>query len=157
MVELTERASHCLALAEAEAFRCRVHYVATEHLLLGLIRDPDCTAMRIICAMGMSPDDLKKYLESVIWRGELDFAYRDGDRAYLTPRSKSVIALAIDEAARAGQRKIGTEHLLAGLVREGEGIAASILQYVGVTLDTLREQTANVLAESDTTVDKLIP
>lgn len=146
-----EPARHVVSNAQEEAVRYNHTYIGTEHLLLGLVRDETNVACAIFHYMNI---DLQKI------RDEVGFLLSRGDRVIpdilkqigLTPRAKKAIELAVDEARRLNNHYIGTEHILLGLMREGEGIAAGILENLGVTLETLR--TATLLALSLVTLNE---
>jgi hypothetical protein len=125
---------HVLVSAQEEAQRLNHNYIGTEHLLLGLAREREGVAARALQKMGVDLSGARTALEFIIGRGPLPIAGEVG----LTPRAKRVIELAIDEARISGADLIGTEHLLLALVREGEGIAAGVLQSLGVGLDQAR-------------------
>ena len=132
--KFTERARRVLALAQDEAQRFNHNYIGTEHLLLGLTREADGIAGRVLSHLGVSLPRVRSTIESIIGRGATMVVGEIG----LTPRAKRVIELAVDEARRLNHRYIGTEHLLLGLVREGEGIAAGVLASQGLRLDQVR-------------------
>jgi len=140
----TKRARRVLALAQEEAQRLNHNYIGTEHLLLGLVREENGVAARVLKGLGVEPNVLRKAVEEMIGRGERKVLGKIG----LTPRTKRVIELAVDEARRLGHHYIGTEHLLLGLAREGEGIAVDVLKSLGVTLDRLRTETTRVMLEN---------
>jgi len=140
----TKRARHVLALAQEEAQRLNHNYIGTEHLLLGLVREESGVAARVLKDLGVEPKALRKGVEEMIGRGERKVL----GKISLTPRTKRVIELAVDEARRLGHHYIGTEHLLLGLAREGEGIAVDVLKSLGVNLDRLRTETARIMMES---------
>ncbi|MFQ6001997.1 MAG: Clp protease N-terminal domain-containing protein, partial [Anaerolineae bacterium] len=140
----TKRARRVLALAQEEAQRLNHNYIGTEHLLLGLVREESGVAARVLKDLGVEPNALRKAVEEMIGRGERKVLGKIG----LTPRTKRVIELAVDEARRLGHHYIGTEHLLLGLAREGEGIAVDVLKSLGVNLDRLRTETARIMMES---------
>ena len=126
-------ARRVLALARAETQRFNHGYIGTEHILLGLLRDTEGVAARVLVNMGVDPDNVRVALEFVIGRGERPI---QGDVS-LTPRSQKVIALALDEAHRMSHPYIGAGLLLIGLLREGEGVAAGVLDGQGVTLHSI--------------------
>jgi Clp amino terminal domain, pathogenicity island component len=132
----TDRGRHALIFAQEEAQRLNHPYIGTEHLLLGLVRGVDSTAARVLGALGLDLAKVRTATEFIIGRGD----QRVSGEVGLTPRAKRVIKLAIDEARGLGHRHIGTEHLLLGLVREGEGIAAGVLASLGVTPDRTRAE-----------------
>lgn len=132
----TERARHVLRLAQEEAQRFRHNYIGTEHLLLGLIGEGDGVAARVLRRMGVDLDEVRRNVEAIIGRGK----HRVPGEVGLTPRAKKVIALAEEEAARLRHHYIGTEHLLLGLIREGEGIGARVLESSGIKLNRARRE-----------------
>ncbi len=141
--KFTERARKVLALAQEEARRFNHNYIGTEHLLLGLVREGEGVAARVLQGMGVQLPKVRSAVEFIIGRGESTVVGEIG----LTPRARKVIEYAVDEARRLGHHYIGTEHLLLGLVREGEGIAAGVLESLGVNLEKVRQQVLQVLAQ----------
>jgi ATP-dependent Clp protease ATP-binding subunit ClpA len=139
--KFTERARKVLSLAQEEAQRFQHNYIGTEHLLLGLVREGEGVAAKVLGSMGVELNRVRSSVEFIIGRGDQIVLGEIG----LTPRAKKVIELAVDEARRLNQHYIGTEHLLLGLVREGEGIAAGVLQSLGVNLEKVRTHTLQVL------------
>jgi ATP-dependent Clp protease ATP-binding subunit ClpC len=142
--KFTERARKVLQLAQEEAHRFNHNYIGTEHLLLGLVREGDGVAARVLGNMGVQLPKVRSAVEFIIGRGEQAPMGEIG----LTPRAKKVLELAIDEARRLNHHYIGTEHLLLGLVREGEGIAAGVLESLGVNLEKVRAQVMQVVNQS---------
>ncbi len=145
--KFTERARKVLSLAQEEAQRFNHNYIGTEHLLLGLVREGDGVAAKVLSNLGVELNKVRSAVEFIIGRGDRIVL---GDIG-LTPRAKKVIELAVDEARRLNHHYIGTEHLLLGLVREGEGIAAGVLESLGVNLEKVRTQTIQVLSQSGST------
>ena len=145
--KFTERARKVLTLAQEEAQRFNHNYIGTEHLLLGLVREGDGVAARVLSNMGVQLPKVRSAVEFIIGRGD---QAPTGDIG-LTPRAKKVIELAVDEARRLNHHYIGTEHLLLGLVREGEGIAAGVLESLGVNLEKVRAQVMQVVNQSSIT------
>jgi excisionase family DNA binding protein len=143
--KFTERARKVLSLAQEEAQRFQHNYIGTEHLLLGLVREGDGVAAKVLNNLGINLGDARAAVEHIIGRGDRVVLGEIG----LTPRAKKVIELAVDEAARLGHHYIGTEHLLLGLIREGEGIAAGVLESLGVNLERARRETIKVLTQRD--------
>src|SRR5262249_6412401 len=139
--KFTERAQKVLQLAQEEAQRFNHNYIGTEHLLLGLVREGEGIAAKVLTNLGVQLDHVRSGVEFIIGRGDRPV---EGDIG-LTPRAKKVIELSVDEARRLNHHYIGTEHLLLGLVREGEGIAAGVLESLGVSLDKVRAQVIYVL------------
>ena len=143
--KFTERARKVLSLAQEEAQRFNHNYIGTEHLLLGLVREGDGVAAKVLSNLGVELNKVRSAVEFIIGRGDRIVLGEIG----LTPRAKKVIELAVDEARRLNHHYIGTEHLLLGLVREGEGIAAGVLESLGVNLEKVRTQTIQVLSQSN--------
>ena len=143
--KFTERARKVLTLAQEEAQRFNHNYIGTEHLLLGLVRQGDSVAARALSNMGVQLPKVRSAVQFIIGRGEPMFAAEIG----LTPRSKKVIELAVDEARRLNHDYIGTEHVLLGLVDEGGGIAAGVLQSLGAGSDAVRAQVFALLNVAD--------
>jgi len=144
--KFTDRARKVLTLAQEEAQRFNHNYIGTEHLLLGLVREGDGVAAKVLSNMGVQLPKVRSAVEFIIGRGETMIMAEIG----LTPRAKKVIELAVDEARRLNHHYIGTEHLLLGLVREGEGIAAGVLESLGVNLEKVRTQVMQVVSQSST-------
>ena len=139
--KFTERARKVLSLAQEEAQRFQHNYIGTEHILLGLIREGEGVGAKVLRNLGVDLQRAHDSVEFIIGRGDRIVLGEIG----LTPRAKKVIEYAVDEARRLNHHYIGTEHLLLGLLREGEGIAAGVLQSLGVNLEQARRQTLAVL------------
>ena len=144
--KFTERAKKVLVLAQEEAQRFNHNYIGTEHLLLGLVREGEGIAAKVLSNLGVELQKVRSAVEFIIGRGDRMVI---GDIS-LTPRAKKVIELAVEEARRLNHNYIGTEHLLLGLVREGEGIAAGVLESLGVNLEKVRAQVIQVVNQSGT-------
>src|SRR5688572_20441087 len=142
--KFTERARRVLTLAQEEALRFNHNYIGTEHLLLGLVREGEGVAAKVLANLGVELNKVRSAVEFIIGRGDRAVLGEIG----LTPRAKKVIELAVDEARRLNHHYIGTEHLLLGLVREGEGIAAGVLESLGVNLERVRAETTRILSQS---------
>ena len=142
--KFTDRARKVLTLAQEEATRFNHNYIGTEHLLLGLVRENDGVAAKVLANMGVQLSKVRSAVEFIIGRGESMVPGELG----LTPRAKKVLELAIDEARRLNHHYIGTEHLLLGLVREGEGIAAGVLESLGVNLERVRTQVMQIVSQA---------
>ncbi len=140
----TERAQKVLALAQEEAVRLGHKDIGTEHVLLGLIREGEGIAAKALQALGLGLDKIQSEVESLIGRG----AEQPSNINY-TPRAKKVIELSMDEARKLGHTYVGTEHILLGLIREGEGVAARILNNLGVSLNKARQQVLQLLGSSE--------
>ena len=145
--KFTERARKVLSLAQEEAQRFQHNYIGTEHLLLGLVREGEGVAAKVLNNLGVDLNKVRSTVEFIIGRGDRIVLGEIG----LTPRAKKVIELAVDEARRLNHHYIGTEHLLLGLVREGEGIASGVLESLGVNLERVRTQTIQVLSHAEGT------
>lgn len=141
----TERARTAITLAQEEAQRFNHNYIGTEHILLGLVREGEGLAARVLWEMGVELTKIRSSVEFIIGRGEHQVMGEIG----LTPRAKKVIELAVDEARRLGHQYVGTEHLLLGLIREGEGIGAGVLESLGISLERVRRVVIKVLGASD--------
>src|SRR5712692_10074506 len=139
--KFTERSRRALTLAQEEAQRFNHNYIGTEHILLGLLRVDDGVATQVLTKLGVKLEHVRSGVEFIIGRGDRAVLGEIG----LTPRAKKVIQLAVEEARRLNHHYIGTEHLLLGLVREGEGIAAGALGSLGVDLKKVRAETLRVL------------
>ena len=139
--KFSERARRVLSLAQEEAQRFNHNYIGTEHILLGLVRENEGTAAKVLGGLGIELNKILSAVEFIIGKGDTAASGEIG----LTPRAKKVIELAVDEARRLNHHYIGTEHLLIGLMREGEGVAAGVLESLGVTLDKVRGETNSVL------------
>ncbi|MBX2998328.1 MAG: ATP-dependent Clp protease ATP-binding subunit [Caldilineaceae bacterium] len=147
----TKRARRVLTLAQEEALRLNHNYIGTEHLLLGLVREENSVAVKVLKELGVEPGQVVRAVERTVGRGERT----PFGKPTLAPRTKRVIELAVEEARMMGHHYIGTEHLLLGLVREGEGIAVNVLRGLGINLDRVRTQTArNILQSQAQTKEK---
>jgi len=142
--KFSERARRVLSLAQEEAQRFNHNYIGTEHILLGLVRETDGVAAKVLANLGVELSKVRSAVEFIIGRGERPTPGEIG----LTPRAKKVIELAVDEARRLNHHYIGTEHLLIGLMREGEGVAAGVLESLGVNLDKVRGETSRILTQT---------
>ena len=143
--KFSEEARRVLSLAQEEAQRFNHNYIGTEHVLLGVVRESDGSAAKVLAGLGVELNKVRSAVEFIIGRGERSV----GGEIGLTPRAKKVIELAVDEARRLSHNYIGTEHLLIGLMREGEGVAAGVLESLGVTLDKVRAETGRVLSQAE--------
>jgi ATP-dependent Clp protease ATP-binding subunit ClpC len=140
----TERAQKVLALAQEEAVRLGHNNVGTEHILLGLVREGEGIAAKALKALNLNPEKIQKEVESLIGKGS------DIDQPpHYTPRAKKVIELSMDEARKIGHSYVGTEHILLGLIREGEGVAARVLNNLGVSLNKARQQVLQLLGSHE--------
>lgn len=142
----TERARRVIILAQDEAKRLNHSAVGTEHILLGIVREGEGVASKVLESLHISPERIRAEIESAIGRGDRS----PYEEVTFTPRAKKVLELALDEARRLGHNYIGTEHLLLGLIREGEGVAARVLEAMGADLERVRAQVVYLLGEEGT-------
>jgi ATP-dependent Clp protease ATP-binding subunit ClpC len=140
----TERAQKVLTLAHEEAVRLGHPGVGTEHVLLGLVREGEGIAAKALLSLGLTGDKIQMEVEKIIGHGSGGSA-----ATTYTPRAKKVIELSMDEARKLGHNYIGTEHILLGLIREGEGVAARVLGNLGVSLNKARQQVMQLLGGSE--------
>ena len=141
----TERARKVILLAKEEAKRFNHDYIGTEHLLLGLIREGEGVAAAVLASLGLSSDQIRFEVEKLVQPGPATIV--SGDIPF-TPKAKKVIELAMEEARQLGHNYIGTEHLLLGLVKEGEGVASQVLMNLGLDMDKVRNEVMGLLGSS---------
>ncbi|MBU8908647.1 ATP-dependent protease ATP-binding subunit ClpC [Desertibacillus haloalkaliphilus] len=140
----TERAQKVLALAQEEAIRLGHNNIGTEHILLGLVREGEGIAAKALKALGLGAEKIQTEVETLIGSGQ------EGSKTiHYTPRAKKVIELSMDEARKLGHSYVGTEHILLGLIREGEGVAARVLNNLGVSLNKARQQVLQLLGSNE--------
>ena len=139
----TDRARRGVVLAQDEARNLNHNYIGTEHVLLGLVSEGSGVAARALEALGITPQAVRQQVETVIGRGEQPA--RAGHIPF-TPRAKKVLELSLREAIQLGHNYIGTEHILLGLIREGDGAAAQVLTGLGADLSSVRQQVTELLA-----------
>ncbi len=144
MERFTQRARRVLSLAQEEAERLQHNYIGTEHLLLGLIREEGGVAGRVLRELGLD----QRRVEELVERMTRATTRSSTTQPELSPGTKRVLELAVDEARRMGHHYIGTEHLLLGLVRLNEGVAIDILKRTNISPEEVRRQTRRVLQES---------
>ncbi|GAB6158602.1 ATP-dependent protease ATP-binding subunit ClpC [Desulfotomaculum varum] len=137
----TERAQKVLVLAQEEARRLKYPYIGTEHILLGLIREGEGIAAKVLAQLNISVDKVKGAVEQMVETGNQPVPADIPP----TPRAKRVLELAVEESRRLGHNYVGTEHLLLGLLREGEGVAAQVLTGLGADLERVRQLVTNML------------
>ncbi len=137
----TERARRSIVLAQEEAQRLGNNYIGTEHLLLGIISEGESVAAKVLENLGVSLEKVRGEVESIVGKGSQPAS----QEMVFTPRAKRVIELAFEEARALAHNYIGTEHLLLGLVREGEGVAARVLANLGVDPQKIRAQITQLL------------
>ncbi|KDN58639.1 ATP-dependent Clp protease ATP-binding subunit [Exiguobacterium sp. AB2] len=148
----TERAQRVLALAQEEAVRLGHHNIGTEHILLGLIREGEGIAAKALFALGMTSEKIQQEVEALIGRGS-----ENGSTIHYTPRAKKVIELSMDEARKLGHSYVGTEHILLGLIREGEGVAARVMNNLGISLTKARQQVLQLLGNTESSANASQP
>jgi len=137
----TDRARRVVVLAQEEARMLCHNYIGTEHILLGLIGEGEGVAAKALESLGISLEAVRQQVEEIIGRGQ---QAPPGHIAF-TPRAKKVLELALREAQQLGHNYIGTEHILLGLIGEGEGVAAQVLVKLGADLDRVRQQVTQLL------------
>ena len=145
MERFTQRARRVLSLAHEEAERLHHNYIGTEHLLLGLIREEGGVAGRVLRELGLEPARVKEMVERLTGVGR-----NQGSRIELAPGTEQVLQMAIEEARRMGHHYIGTEHILLGMVKQGEGVGLDVLRRLGISPDQIRRQTRRILQETPT-------
>ncbi len=139
----TQRARRVLTLAQEEAERLSHNYIGTEHLLLGLIREENGVAGRVLRDLGAKPERVAEMVERMTGAGRRTPA----GKLDLTPRTKQVIEYAVDEARKLGHSYIGTEHLLLGLIRQGDGVAIDVMHQLGLTTERIRRETLRAVQQ----------
>ncbi|WP_407272943.1 ATP-dependent protease ATP-binding subunit ClpC [Radiobacillus sp. PE A8.2] len=140
----TERAQKVLALSQEEAVRLGHNNIGTEHILLGLVSEGEGIAAKALHALGLETEKIQQEVEQLIGRGQ-----KVSQTIHYTPRAKKVIELSMDEARKLGHSYVGTEHILLGLIREGEGVAARVLNNLGVSLNKARQQVLQLLGSNE--------
>ncbi|HLR09199.1 MAG TPA: ATP-dependent protease ATP-binding subunit ClpC [Bacillota bacterium] len=140
----TERAQKVLALSQEEAVRLGHNNIGTEHILLGLVREGNGIAAKALQSLGLEVKKIQQEVESLIGVGKQPM-----QTIHYTPRAKKVVELSQDEARKLGHSYVGTEHILLGLIREGEGVAARVLNNLGVSLNKARQQVLQLLGSND--------
>ena len=138
----TERARRAIVFAQEEAKALKQNHVGTEHLLLGVIRENESIAARVLENLGISLEDTRERIEEEVEMGSTESI----GHIPFTPRAKKVLELSLREALKLGHNDIGTEHSLLGLIKEKEGIAAKILEESGASFESVQEQTVQLLS-----------
>ena len=138
----TDRARRVIVLAQEEARSFNHNYIGTEHILLGLIQEGECVAAKALESMGISLEAVRQEVEEIIGRGSQPHV----GHIPFTPRAKKVLELSLREGLQMGHKYIGTEFLLLGLIREGEGVAAQVLVKLGADLPRVRQQVIQLLS-----------
>jgi ATP-dependent Clp protease ATP-binding subunit ClpC len=139
--KFSDRARRVIVLAQEEARRLHHDYIGTEHLLLGLIHEGRGVAAKALESLGISLEDVRRDVGEIVPPGEHE---RSGHIPF-TPRAKKVLELSLRESQQLGHNYIGTEHILLGLIREGEGVAAQVLVKLGADLNRVRERVLQIL------------
>jgi hypothetical protein len=137
----TDRARRVVVLAQDEARRLDHNYIGTEHILLGLIREGEGVAAKALELLGISLDAVRQQVEQIIGRGQ----ETPSGHIPFTPRAKKVLELSLRESVQLGHNYIGTEHILLGLIREGDGVAAQVLVKLGADLNRVRQRVIQLL------------
>jgi hypothetical protein len=140
----TDRARRVVVLAQEEARHLNHDYIGTEHILLGLIHEGEGVAARALTALDISLEAVRAEVTEIVGRG----GDQPGGHIPFTPRAKKVLELSLREALAFGHNYIGTEHILLGLIREGEGVAAQVLVKLGASFDRVRQQVVQLLADA---------
>ena len=147
----TDRGRRVIVLAQEEARLLNHDYIGTEHLLLGLTHEEEGVAARALTELGISLEAVRAQVEEIIGQGQ---SAPTGHIPF-TPRAKKVLELSLREALQLGHNYIGTEHILLGLIREGEGVGAQVLVKLGGSLDRVRQQVIQVLADAEPAPEQL--
>src|SRR4249920_3763700 len=137
----TDRARRVVVLAQEEARMLNHNYIGTEHILLGLIHEGEGVAATALESLGIALEGVRQQVEEIIGQGQL----APSGHIPFTPRAKKVLELSLREALQLGHNYIGTEHILLGLIREGEGVAAQVLVKLGADLNRVRQQVDQLL------------
>ena len=138
----TDRARRVVVLAQEEARMLNHNYIGTEHILLGLIHEGEGVAAKALESLGISLDAVREQVQDIIGQGQ----QQPTGHIPFTPRAKKVLELSLREALQLGHNYIGTEHILLGLIREGEGVAAQVLVKLGADLSRVRQQVIQLLS-----------
>src|SRR4030081_1618685 len=138
----TERGRRGAGVAQEEARMLNHNYIGTEHILLGLIHEGEGVAAKSLESLGISLEGVRSQVEEIIGQGQ----QAPSGHIPFTPRAKKVLELSLREALQLGHNYIGTEHILLGLIREGEGVAAQVLVKLGADLNRVRQQVLQLLS-----------
>jgi GNAT superfamily N-acetyltransferase len=138
----TDRARRVVVLAQEEARTLNHNYIGTEHILLGLLHESDGVGAKALESLGISLDAVRQQVEEIIGRGQ----HAPPGHIPFTPRSKRVLELSLTEAVQLGHDYVGTEHILLGLIREGDGVAAQVLVKLGADLNRVRQQVTQLIS-----------
>jgi ATP-dependent Clp protease ATP-binding subunit ClpC len=140
--KFTDRARRVVVLAQEEARILNHDYIGTEHILLGLIHEGEGVAAKALNSIGISLEQMRQQVEEIIGRGEIS----PGGHIPFTPRAKKVLELSLRESINLGHNYIGTEHILLGLLREGDGVAAKVLVRLGADLNQVRREVIRLVS-----------
>ena len=146
----TDRARRVVVLAQEEARMLNHNYIGTEHILLGLIHEGEGVAAKALESLGISLEAVREQVQEIIGQGQ----QAPSGHIPFTPRAKKVLELSLREALQLGHNYIGTEHILLGLIREGEGVAAQVLVKLGADLNRVRQQVIQLLSGYQTGQEK---
>jgi ATP-dependent Clp protease ATP-binding subunit ClpC len=149
----TDRARRVVVLAQEEARMLNHNYIGTEHILLGLIHEGEGVAAKALESLGISLDAVRQQVEEIIGQGQ----QAPSGHIPFTPRAKKVLELSLREALQLGHNYIGTEHILLGLIHEGEGVAAKALESLGISLDAVRQQVEEIIGQGQQAPSGHIP
>jgi ATP-dependent Clp protease ATP-binding subunit ClpC len=139
----TDRARRVIVCAQEEARALDQNYIGTEHILLGLVREGNGVAVKALESLGVSLGAIRQRVEEIIGRGQ----HTPSGHIPFTPRAKKVLELSLRESLRLGHHYIGTEHILLGLISEGNGVAAQVLASLGAEHDRVQQQATRLLAD----------
>jgi ATP-dependent Clp protease ATP-binding subunit ClpC len=142
--KFSDRARRVVVLSQEEARLLNHNYIGTEHILLGLVHEGEGVAARTLGSLNISLDAVRREVEEIIGQG----GSPPGEHIPFTPRAKKVLELSLREAIQLGHNYIGTEHILLGLLREGEGVACQVLVELGASLPKVRARVLQLAAES---------
>jgi ATP-dependent Clp protease ATP-binding subunit ClpC len=137
----TDRARRVVVLAQEEARMLNHNYIGTEHILLGLVHEGEGVAALVLTGLGVSLEDVRRQVQEIIGEG----GRAPAGHIPFTPRAKKVLELSLRESLQLGHSYIGTEHILLGLIREGEGVAAQVMQHMGIGLERARAEIIRLL------------
>jgi ATP-dependent Clp protease ATP-binding subunit ClpC len=144
----TDRARQCMQLATKHAHRCGHEYVGTEHMLLGIVDEGSGVGANVLKNLGVDLRKVRQEVDRIIGNGADSDDQSDQGRLPQTPRAKKAIEYAIDEARQLGHNYVGTEHLLLGLLREDDSVAAQVLIHLGVNLESVRKEVKDLLGQT---------
>ena len=137
----TDRARRVVVQAQEEARTLNHHYIGSEHILLGLIREGEGVGAKALESLGISLDTARQQVQQIIGQGQ----HAPSGHIPFTPQAKKVLELSLSESKALGHHYIGTEHILLGLIREGDGVAAQVLANLGADLTRVRQQVIELL------------